>query len=65
MLNIISDSADGQLYMTYQFEWLMDKATPVETQQANKEKWKKMSQLAVESSIKAIRDMVNDGRIKV
>ncbi|KAK5072244.1 hypothetical protein LTR70_010531 [Exophiala xenobiotica] len=64
ILNIVSDSADGQLYLTYQFEWLMPKDTPEETQKENTEKWTKMSKMAVEGSIKAMREMVSDGRIK-
>lgn len=60
----MSDSADGQLYMTYQFEWLMDESTPPETQKENKQKWEKMAHMAVDSSIVAIRKMVEDGRIK-
>jgi len=50
--------------MTYQFEWLMEKGTSTETQQSNTQKWKKGAQMAVESSIKALREMVQDGRIK-
>lgn len=50
--------------MTYQFEWLMEKGTSAETQEANIKKWKAMSQTAVESSIDALRAMVQDGRIK-
>lgn len=64
MLNTVADGADGQLYMTYQFEWFMPKDTPVEKQQENTEKWKKMSEMAVASSIDALRAMVQDGRIK-
>lgn len=50
--------------MTYQFEWLMAQDTPTETQASNITKWKKMSQMAVEKSIDAVREMVQDGRIK-
>lgn len=50
--------------MTYQFEWLMAKDTPVEKQQENIKKWKAMAKMAVESSIAALREMVKDGRIK-
>lgn len=64
VFNIVSDSADGQIYLTYQFEWLMPKDTPVEQQKENIDKWTKMSQTAVEGSIKAMREMVSDGRIK-
>lgn len=41
----------------------MEKDTPVETQKENVKKWKAMSKVAVESSIKAIREMVHDGKI--
>lgn len=64
VLNIVSDSADGQLYLTYQFDWLMPQDTPEEKQKENIEKWTQMSQKAVEGSIKAMRQMVSDGRIK-
>ena len=63
MLNTVSDGADGQLYMTYQFEWMMEKDTPLEVQEEKTKTWKKMSQGAVDSSIAAIRKMVEDGKI--
>ena len=63
MLNTISDGADGQLYMTYQFEWMMQKDTPLEVQEEKTKTWKKMSQGAVDSSIAAIRKMVEEGKI--
>ena len=64
MLNTIADGADGQLYMTYQFEFYMKEGTSKETEQENLGKWHAMSQKAVESSIEALRTMVKDGRIK-
>jgi len=63
VLNTISDGADGQLYMTYQFEWMMQKDTPLEVQEEKTKTWKKMSQGAVDSSIAAIRKMVEEGKI--
>lgn len=50
--------------MTYQFEWLLEKDASLETQNAFKQKWQKMAEGAVDSSIVAIRDMVNDNRIE-
>lgn len=42
----------------------MPKDTPEEKQKENTEKWTKMSKMAVEGSIKAMREMVSDGRIE-
>lgn len=42
----------------------MAKDTPLETQQENTQKWKKMAAGAVGSSIDKIRSMVQDGTIK-
>lgn len=62
-MNTIADGADGQIYLTYEFEWFMPKDTPLEKQQENTEKWKKMASGAVNSSIDKIRSMVQEGKI--
>lgn len=46
-------------------KWLMDPAITAEAKQSNVDKWQAMSKFAVENSIKAIREMVADGRINV
>lgn len=61
-MNIIADGADGQLFMTYTFEWKLSHVAP-EERGAKVEQFKKMAQTAVGSSIDAVREMVNDGRI--
>lgn len=64
VLNTVSDGANDELFLTYQFEWYMEKGTPAETQEANIKKWKNMSKVSVEHSVDVIREMVKDGRIK-
>ncbi|RMD43914.1 hypothetical protein DV735_g1179, partial [Chaetothyriales sp. CBS 134920] len=66
--NIISQGAGGSkdLYMTYTFEWqhpeLEGKGEA--TLQEKKVQEEKTAQVAVESTIKVMREMVRDGRIK-
>lgn len=64
VLNTVSDGADGELYMTYQFEWKYPDGADEAKKQELTQKWKGMSKMAVEKSIVAIREMVKDGRIK-
>lgn len=61
--NIISQGADGDLYMTYDFEWLHSGMGEEELEE-KRQSYQKMSKMAVESSIDAIREMVKSGRIK-
>lgn len=61
--NIVSTGANGEMYMTYDFEWLHEGTSDEELGKL-KEKYAGMSKMAVESSIDAIRDMVKNGRIK-
>jgi len=61
--NIVSSGAEGELYMTYTFEYFYP-GTQGEELAAEAEKTKKMAKVAVESTIKVIREMVKDGRIK-
>ena len=61
--NVISESADGSLNMTYTFEWQHPELEGNEAGLAEKLKAEKaLARLAVESSIKAMREMVADGR---
>lgn len=69
--NTVSDGAgvgagdEGDLYMTYAFEWLVPGFQGTTAEWAEQEaRWKKMAKTAVESSITAMREMVRDGRIK-
>jgi hypothetical protein len=60
--NIISEDADGELYMTYTFEWRHPGASKAELA-AFLEKEKKMSKMAVEGSITALRELAKNGKI--
>ena len=63
--NVISQGAgeEGEdLYMTYSFEWLHPGSDEKEMQEF-KQKERKMAQMAVESTIQIMREMVKDGRI--
>jgi len=62
-LNVISEGETGELYMTYAFQWLHADATD-EQLAAARVKEKKIASVSVESSIKAIREMVVNGKIK-
>ncbi|KAH5019536.1 hypothetical protein HBI74_158230 [Parastagonospora nodorum] len=63
--NVISDGADGALYMTYAFEFRFpDLREGSAEAEAQREKLKGTSKMAVEKSIETIRQMVLDGRIK-
>ncbi|KAG0156424.1 hypothetical protein PDIDSM_3602 [Penicillium digitatum] len=55
--NVISQGAGGELYMTYIFEWRHSGVSEVELA-ALLEKEKKMSQMAVEGTIKVLRQLV-------
>lgn len=63
VMNIVSKGANGELFMTYTFEWLhagLDEAALA----AKREKEEAGSKMAVEGTIKAMREMVADGRWK-
>ncbi|UKZ74693.1 hypothetical protein TrVFT333_002363 [Trichoderma virens FT-333] len=60
--NIVSEGADGELYMTYTFEWRHPGASKAELA-ALLEKEKTMSKLAVEGTITAMRELAKDGKI--
>ncbi|KIW50944.1 hypothetical protein PV05_09720 [Exophiala xenobiotica] len=63
--NVISEDADGNLYMTYTFEWLHYELEGDEAGlKAAKEKEWKTAKMAVEKTIEVMREMVQDGRIK-
>ncbi|CAG7939387.1 unnamed protein product [Penicillium olsonii] len=55
--NVLSTGAGGELYMTYVFEWRHPGASKEELATLY-EKEKKMSQMAVEGTIKALRELV-------
>jgi hypothetical protein len=60
--NVVSEGADGELYMTYIFEW---RHPGVSTDQLSAllEKEKKMSKMAVEGTIAVLRELVRTGKI--
>jgi hypothetical protein len=60
--NVVSESADGELYMTYTFEWRHPGASKAEVA-AFLEKEKKMSKMAVEGTIAVLRELARDRRI--
>lgn len=63
--NVVSEDADGNLYMTYTFEWLHPELEGDEKGlAAAKDKESSIAKTAVIKSIEAIREMVKDGRIK-
>ncbi|KAJ5824271.1 hypothetical protein N7447_006611 [Penicillium robsamsonii] len=60
--NVISQGAGGELYMTYIFEWRHPGVSEVELA-ALFEKEKKMSQMAVEGTIKVLRQLVEEKKL--
>ncbi|EDU47059.1 DUF1857 domain containing protein [Pyrenophora tritici-repentis] len=63
--NIISEGGEGELYMTYAFQFDVQGEEGSKALEEEVGRLKKMAKTAVESSITAIRDMVKDGRITV
>ncbi|KIW96697.1 uncharacterized protein Z519_02088 [Cladophialophora bantiana CBS 173.52] len=66
--NIVSQGqgAEGEdLYMTYTFEWLHPECEgDVKALEEKKQKETKIAKMAVEETIRVMREMVKDGRIK-
>lgn len=63
--NIISEGPDGELYMTYTFEWLHPELEGDDAGlQQKREQETKLAKMAVQSTLKAMREMVEDGRWK-
>ncbi|KAJ6114748.1 hypothetical protein N7486_000526 [Penicillium sp. IBT 16267x] len=60
--NVVSEGADGELYMTYTFEWRHPGASPAELE-VFLQKEKQMMKLAVEGTITVLRQLVKDGKI--
>ncbi|KGO69553.1 Protein of unknown function DUF1857 [Penicillium italicum] len=60
--NVISQGAGGELYMTYIFEWRHPGVSEGELAALLK-KEKKMSQMAVEGTIKVLRQLVEEKRL--
>lgn len=60
--NVISEGADGELYMTYIFHW-KHPGVSAEELGALLEKEKRMSQMAVEGTIKALRRLVAENKL--
>lgn len=67
IMNIVSEGAKGaeqdDLWMTYTFEWLHPGASAEELAE-KRVKEKRISVMAVESTIRVIREMVESGQIK-
>lgn len=64
VINTVSDGADGQLYMTYQFDWLFPEETDEAKRNELSDRYMVIARTAVDKSIEAIREMVKDGRIQ-
>ncbi|KAF2013778.1 DUF1857-domain-containing protein [Aaosphaeria arxii CBS 175.79] len=65
--NIVSDGPSGEpddLHMTYVFEYRLPNVEAGEAEAKERKRLLALAKTAVESSIKTIREMVQDGRIK-
>lgn len=60
--NVVSEGADGELYMTYSFVWRHPGASKAELA-AFLEKEKKVARTAVEGTITVMRELAKDGKI--
>ncbi|OQE16785.1 hypothetical protein PENSTE_c023G01593 [Penicillium steckii] len=60
--NVISEGSGGDLYMTYIFEWRHPGVSKEELTELN-EKEKRMSQMAVEGTIKVMRQLAEEKKI--
>ncbi|PGH15379.1 hypothetical protein AJ80_05563 [Polytolypa hystricis UAMH7299] len=60
--NVVSEDADGELYLTYIFEWRHPGVSKEELL-ALREKEKKTSKLAVEGTITVLRELVKSGKL--
>lgn len=63
--NIVSKGPDGSLQMTYAFEWRHPDITAGSEEETQlREKYEKLSKVAVEGSIDTIRRLVKEGEIQ-
>ncbi|PWY83623.1 DUF1857-domain-containing protein [Aspergillus heteromorphus CBS 117.55] len=60
--NVVSEGAEGELYLTYTFEWAHPDASKEELA-TFLEKEKKMSRAAVEGTIRVMRELAQNGKI--
>lgn len=60
--NVVSNGADGELFMTYVFEWRHPGVSKEELA-ALAEKERRMSQMAVEGTIKVLRQLVEEKKL--
>lgn len=60
--NVVSENADGELFMTYIFEWRHPGASKQEVTEFL-ETEKKMSKMAVEGTITVLRELAKNGKI--
>ena len=67
VMNLISRGPDGELFMTYSFDWLHPEVDEGDSEKVEelRKRYTEGATGAVENSIKSIREMVVDGRIKV
>jgi hypothetical protein len=61
--NVVSEGADGELYLTYIFEWRHPEIEGEEDSVAVLKREKGMSRLAVEGTIEVLRRLVEEGKI--
>jgi hypothetical protein len=60
--NVISEGAEGELYMTYVFEW-RHAGVDEDELKVFREKETKMSKAAVEGTVTAMRSLALEGKI--
>lgn len=60
--NVVSEAADGELYLTYTFEWRHPGASPTELA-AFLAKEKQISRVTVQGTIAVLRQLAQDGKI--
>ncbi|KAJ5090467.1 hypothetical protein N7532_009151 [Penicillium argentinense] len=60
--NVISEGAEGEFYMTYIFEWRHPGISKQELAELH-EREKKMSRMAVEGTIKVLRQLVEEKKL--
>lgn len=61
--NVVSEGADGELYLTYIFEWRHPELEGEEESATVLKREKGMSRLAVEGTIEVLRRLVEEGKI--
>ncbi len=62
--NIISVGPEGDVYLTYTFEWQYPDIQPASAEEEQKrQEWMVGAKIGVHSTIEAIRQLVTDGQL--